>query len=625
METPRIENLESHVVDRIAAGEVVERPAHLVKELLENSLDAGATEIQIEVQNGGRNIVVTDNGVGIHPEDLGKALARHATSKIKASDDLWKLKSFGFRGEALASIASVSNFILSSRPRHAEWGREVKSQFGQVSPPVEVGHEFGTRVRVTELYENIPARLKFLKSSAAEISQIRSVVKAVGLSKPQVTFRFYVEDKLEFLWPRASGFLERARAVFGVEKIYAGEALREEGENWVKAHSVFCDPHHIAKTSKNIWLFAQGRWIQDKGLQAAVGEAYRNLLMHGEYPVCAVWVETAPENVDVNIHPAKSQVKFVDPSLVFRAVRASLRDELEKAPWIESPKKTSVYAIENSKPVSKPSPGVPEVSLFSEERTQFKQKLTLQQLQEMGILRSKQQSEVFAKVQETSSTRAPDPLDSLPFDETKPASVNLNSRYWSSLQVLGQAHLTYIICQSSEGVVLVDQHAAHERVQFERLLSSWRQGEAGLDIQEFLFPLEFSLAPEHVEALQSQTLEFAKLGLRLTAPSKNEIAIHSAPSSLKENALRKALEKAAFEIHDLGGGTGQIENVIGEFCALSACHSAIRAGQALSNLEAQALLQQMDEFPLSSFCPHGRPVSIQWSLASLEKDFGRRA
>jgi DNA mismatch repair protein MutL len=604
----QIEILPTSVVDQIAAGEVVERPAHLVKELLENSLDAGSTDISVEFSEGGRELTIVDNGTGISPKDLPKALARHATSKIRLSDDLWSLKTFGFRGEALASIAAVSRLSLSSKAKDGD-GARLESEFGNIAGTETVGHAQGTRVQVSQLFANVPARLKFLRSQAAESGQIKSVLKALALAHPSVTFRVTQDGESVFLWPQTVSRLERAKQIFQVQNLYEGTAEREG----VRAYAVFSDPHTTVKSSKQIWLFAQNRWIQDRSLQAAVMEAHRNLLMHGEYPLAAVWVEVDPAQIDVNIHPTKSQVKFLQPSLAFRAVQASLRDTLEKAPWIQQQsssgtKPPSAPFFSSRAPVRdySPNPSLndigslkfsdvvysrPQESFLSDhESIQFKQKLNI----------SNQPSEI--------STQMPSSI------------VDSAKGYWSSLQVLGQAGLTYLICQSQEGIVFVDQHAAHERVLFERLMSAWRGQK--MEVQEFLFPVAIDLTPEKLEGLMKAESDIQKLGITIEALGPATVGVRAAPAMLKESALASSLDKTAQEILD-HGGSFQVEKLIGDLCALMACHSAIRAGQAQSVPEMKALLEQMDEFALSSFCPHGRPVSVNYSFHRLERDFGR--
>jgi len=579
--TMSIEILASEVVDQIAAGEVVERPAHLVKELLENSLDAGSTDISVEFSEGGREVTVVDNGQGISAEDLSKALARHATSKIRQSDDLWKLSTFGFRGEALASIAAVSKLSLSSKSISSESGARIISEFGRINSSEGVGHTQGTRIQISDLFGNMPARLKFLKSASAETSQIKTVIKAMALSHPQVSFRVTQDRELISLWPKVATKLERAQQIFEMQELFEGSAERDG----VKASAIFASPSNTVKSSRQIWMFAQNRWIQDRSLQAAVMEAYRNLLMHGEYPIAAVWVETDPAEIDVNIHPSKSQVKFANSSLAFRAVQASVRDTLEKAPWIPKSLSENVGQAIQSYSQQQPQPVIEPLKFADQEfsRIQFKQK-----------------------------SHFVEPASVAPMPQ--------KTGHWSSMQVLGQADLTYLIGQTDKAVVFVDQHAAHERVMFEKLMSAWR-GQP-VDVQDFLFPLAMDLSMDKMEVLLRCSADLQKLGIEIESLGPATLGIRSAPAALKESALVTALEKMSQEILD-HGGSYQIEKTIADLCASMACHSAIRAGQAQTTEEMQALLQQMDEFPLSSFCPHGRPVSVEYPFSKLERDFGR--
>ena len=583
-----ISALSSSVIDQIAAGEVVERPAHLVKELVENSLDAGATKITVEYRNGGRSVKVTDDGYGISENQLDLALARHATSKIKESEDLWKLKSFGFRGEALASIAAVSKLTLISKPKSQKSAAVLKSDFGQKQSLENVGGSEGTSILIDELFANVPARMKFMKNAAAENSKIRSSLKALALAHPQVEIKVLQEGELIFFWPAQKSKLERVKQVLEIENVYEGFAERGS----VKAHAIFTDPRTVQKTSRDLWFFAQDRWIQDRSLQAAVMEAYRHLLMHGEYPTAVVWVETKPDEIDVNIHPSKSQVKFADASLAFRAVQASIRDVLEKAPWLPQ---TAVTAAVPS--FSYAEPEVQNLKFESEDlgRTQYAQKNW--SVQEPKV-------EYRAPVQPQAAV---------------PASPQRTS-YWSQLQVLGQTNLTYILSQSQTELVIVDQHAAHERVNFEKLMSAWKGGK--IDVQDYLFPLAIDLTPEQAEALLHEKESIEKLGISIESLGPSTIGVRSAPLLLKETAVNTALQKMAFELVE-HGGSFSLEKKIGDILATMACHSSVRAGQALSTEEMQSLLGSMDEFPLSSFCPHGRPVSVNYSFASLEKDFGR--
>lgn len=579
--------LSSEVIDQIAAGEVVERPSHLVKELVENSLDAGAKKISIDFSEGGRNIKVTDDGKGIASDELALALERFATSKISQTDDLWKLHTYGFRGEALASIAAVSRLTLTSKTENQEQASRLVSEFGKKSSVDSIGGVLGTKIHIKDLFENVPARLKFMKSAGGEHSQIKLTLKALALCRPDVEFQILEEGELLFLWSPCADHRARAEQVLGVRNLYSAQKSRDG----VDVDVAFSSPSEVAKTSRQIWLFVQDRWIQDRSLQAAVIEAYRNLLMHGEYPIVAAWLKTSPENIDVNIHPTKSQVKFADPQAAFRALHSCLRESLEKAPWqqvktssILSPQKDFVGMTENLGFTG---------STFSQ--IQYQQKsLNL----------------------DSSSDLARAMIG----DERKVISSGQALGTWSRLQVLAQAHLTYLVCQTDDRLVFVDQHAAHERVLFERLMSSWRGG--GKEVQEYLFPLALDLSQAQTEALLSQSSALSQLGVSIESLGPQTVGVRAAPASLKESALSEALQKMAFEIVE-SSGSFAIEKLIGDLCARLACHSAVRAGQSLGLDQMKNLLLEMDEFPLSGFCPHGRPVSVDYPIYELEKDFGR--
>jgi DNA mismatch repair protein MutL len=613
----KIQVLPPEVVDQIAAGEVVERPAHLVKELVENSIDAGATSVHVEFFDGGRIVKVIDNGRGISPEDMPKALQRFATSKIAKTEDLWKLNTFGFRGEALASISAVSKLTLTSRRKGDEKAHQLRSEFGRSRPLEEVGGSFGTTILIESLFENTPARLKFLKSDAAENGAVKTTLKAMALSHFKVEFRIQENGKLIHFWPACKSRKDRVEQVLEIKPLYIGEAHRES----VRAYAVFADPHNVGKTTKNIWLFAQNRWVQDRSLQAAVNEAFRNLLMHGEYPIAVIWVDTDPDAIDVNIHPTKSQVKFQDASLAFRAVAGALRSTLELAPWLpQAQRPRSSDSISETSPANyKTTEGLqnyavgsssaPENFAFNDSRlksTQFQKK--------DFIFSSMNVSEPRVSYQSLSESAAA--RENLRANEDQQDALG----YWSSLEVLGQANLTYIVTQSKDGLIFVDQHAAHERVAFEKLMGSWRGGK--IDIQDFLFPLAVDMSPEKVEALLLIAPDIQKLGVDIEALGPGTLGVKAAPLFIKDSILSGVLDKMATEMLDQGGSFS-LERVVGDICATMACHSVVRAGQALGLEQMRSLLKEMDQFPLSSFCPHGRPVSVEYPFYKLEKDFGR--
>ena len=645
--------LPSDVVDQIAAGEVVDRPAHLVKELVENALDAGATSVEIEFDQGGRRVRVTDNGRGIAESELALALARHATSKIVAADDLWSLQSFGFRGEALASIAAVSRLSLQSRKQGSDDAYQVKSEFGKISAPERTGGNPGTTILIEELFTNIPARLKFLKSETAETTQIKATLRALALANEKVEFRLRTKGKLENVWPAAESFLERVKQVLDLKKLYSNSFSYNEHV----AEIVFASPHDVTGNARSITTFVQKRWVQDKGLQSAVADAYRGLLMHGEFPIAVVRLQVPNGEVDVNIHPTKSQVKFREQQNAFRAVNRCLREALERAPWLEADEKAAAVSASSAplrpdafltaradmpskklsvadltRPyqgpaldVSETKPDLSNSPLFSTGRfdaPEF-QSVSFKQKQDT-VQAAVENHAVSAEVDRLKfqSAIAPTAVENLvrAVAESVPFAPEKKAGPWSKLQVLGQANLTYIIAQDQNRMVLVDQHAAHERVAYERLMRAWTGGT--VDVQTLLIPLTIDLESDGAEALVSVAPELEKLGVGIDQMGPQSVAIRSRPLLISESALAKALTTLAREISEKGGSFA-LEKKIGDLCATMACHSVVRAGQALSIEQMRSLLVQMDEFPLSSFCPHGRPVSVDYPYSKLERDFGR--
>ncbi len=621
-----IKQLKTDVIDKIAAGEVVERPSHLLKELLENSLDAAADRIEIDVDEGGKTLCVLDNGRGVLPAEIPLVFARHATSKILEAEDLWKLDTFGFRGEAVASISAVSQLDFTSRHEGEEQAFRVKSEFGQLTPIMEASLPVGTRVQVTGLFNNIPARLKFLKSDSAELTQIKNVVKAMALQHPHVEWKLKSKGKLVFIFPKTDSLLERAKVVLETDRLFQSDFKFED----FHATVIFSDPSQVVKVSRQIWIFVQNRWVQDKGLQAAVMEAYRSLLMHGQYPIAVVSLQCPADQVDVNIHPTKSQVKFLDSKKAFRAVYHGLREAIEKAPWQKStPKAERTFnAIEENQNFSD--------SAF--EKVHFKQKsqslrqetkpfvngprITLQDWKNEALeregLSSRADCQSHKEFQFKSETS---PLESRGFSIFSEAEPATSSSYWSQLQVIGQLDLTYIIAQDKDRFVLVDQHAAHERVAFERLMRDWNLGQ--VPIQSLLIPLVLDLDSDEVETLLGMSPDLQKMGIEIEQAGPESVAISSLPSYIKESGLVEALKKIAREVIEQGGSFA-MEKTLTDIFATMACHSVVRAGQALSLQEMNQLLKDMDEFPLSGFCPHGRSVSLEFTFARLEKDFGRR-
>ncbi len=596
----KIQVLPPDVVSQIAAGEVLDRPANLVKELVENSLDAGATEIEVEYAKGGREVSVRDNGFGIVADEMPLALQPHATSKILTTADLYSLNSFGFRGEALASVAAVSQLTMTSRRVEASTGYRLQCDFGKQEAPVEVSARLGTEMRVRELFSNVPARLKFLRSEAAEHGQIKSTLKALALANPTVGFSVRSSTSLVYHWPAGATALKRAQQVLESDALYFGESEKDG----VRVEVIVGSPQDAAQVNRNMWFFAQGRWIQDRSLTAAVMESYRNLLMHGEYPAAVVKVTVPAEAIDVNVHPTKSSVKFKDPQSVFRAVNHTIRQVLEKSPWLSSSELQVTTNGGESRHPSQSAPPIQENLKFGGadfERTHYNTKVfPLAEVREALTRYSPQSAEVEIAPQ-------------------MPAATPQEFR-WADLQAVGQVNHTYIVAQSQEALYLVDQHAAHERVVFERLMESFRLGR--IEVQNLFLPIVLDLSAAEVEALIGARPSLESMGVSLEQMGPERVAVQAIPTLASDRAVTHALTKLA---SDLCQQTGErvFERMLGDIFASMACHSVVRAGQALSVAEMQSLLEQMDQYPLSSFCPHGRPVFTKRKFTEIEREFGR--
>ena len=605
-----IQKLPNEVINQISAGEVVERPAGLVKELIENSLDAGATKLEIHFSDGGRFVQIKDNGHGIRSADLLLAVSPNSTSKISSVSDIWSINSYGFRGEALASIAEVSDLTLISRPEEQKLAGQLRIEFGKKSRVESVNSKQGTIVIVKNLFEKIPARLKFLKSEASETALIKNTIKAMALSHPEVEFRVLHKNKLLFYWPEAENLQKRVEAILSLKEPFYTRTKYQDME----VEAVFCAPNQTASNRKQMWFFVDGRWVEDTTIYSAVIGAYRGLLMHGEYPIVVLKLLCPHEDLDVNIHPAKSKIRFKNSSPVFKAVHHCLRSVLEKAPWLKNK-----MSAPDEQELTFPNKEFNQVSFEQKsfEQKTFKPKAThlaaFQKTEPMTPILKRLKMEAIPESVSTKSRET--------YSKDFCSKDFCSKDFWSSLSVLSQAHLTYVIAQNREAIIFIDQHAAHERVLYEKLMLSWNTGKG--EIQNRLIPLALDLDESLVKAIFSVQKELKKLGLEVERSGPDGLVIHSAPSILKDVALQKSLIKLADEIRSLGGSFA-LENKISDLCATMACHSAIRAGKALSLKEMQELLIQMDEFPLSSFCPHGRPVFVEYALSRLEKDFGRR-
>ncbi|MBE8163267.1 MAG: DNA mismatch repair endonuclease MutL [Bdellovibrionaceae bacterium] len=610
-----IKILSNQTVNQMAAGEVVERPAHLVKELIENSLDAKATSIEVVIDDGGQFVQVIDNGAGIQKNDLALALTPHATNKISCIEDLWKLHSFGFRGEALASISSISDCKVSSFFEGQKKAYSIDSSFGAISSPQISGNQIGTTVVIKNLFKNLPARLKFLKSPAAEVTKIKAMFKALALSYSNVSFKLKTKKELVFLFSAQKNSIDRVKEIFSLDFIY--EANYKDEEFTVQAW--YASPEHTQKTSKQIWIFVQDRWVKDRALQKAITDAYRQFLMHGEYPMVVLKVFCKPEDIDINIHPSKAEVKFQNPGGAYKAVLRALRSSIERAPWLQdilkdkgmsTVQESSLYSSSNYS-VKKNSQKIENLSFKSDNflSTQYNQ--------------LPKHNTVVLESETNYEPISVDCKDDYKKDFVKDSSNSFNKDSkeklkWKNLQVLTQVDSTYIVTQSNEAIIFIDQHAAHERVLFERLYKNWKASK--IVSQNLLIPIELKFSKEKNQLLFEYKNDLKKLGVFLKKID-NTITLAAVPQFIKESSILEAFSLMLEELEEQSDSF-VLEQKISHIFATMACHSAIRAGKILNIEQMKDLLVQMDENQ-SSFCPHGRPVFVKYPFSKLEKDFGR--
>ena len=594
METSRIHRLEAQLANQIAAGEVVERPGSALKELVENSLDAGATQISVKVTEGGAKLLeVADNGKGIHPEDLLLALDRHATSKIRKTEDLFAISSWGFRGEALASIGAVSRITLSSRQASESMGREIICEGGVVREDRRVARPVGTTVRVEDLFFNTPARKKFQKSVGAESTYCAQTFHRLALSSPECAMEFENNGEKIFSYPARASTAARVADVY---RLAWKLPLEEKDLVEIQAKS---DPlalrawilpsKYFIPSSRGILLYVNQRSVKDKLLLQAVTTAAREVIFGSLMPQLVLELETPPDAVDVNVHPAKAEVRFRDSGHVF----AFVRKHIEKA--LAEDRRGSV-----SFPTQE-SPAAPEPAGLFAPSTHFHQKIS-----------PSLETESFSSALEPMEHQAYAP---------PPA--------YSGPQFLGTIRNTYLICQDEEGLILVDQHAAHERVTYEKLKKTQF---SSAQASRLLIPIQVELPREWLDRLESEFDRFADLGLQLDRTSPTVLAVRELPVYLMKangapafsvgNFLRSLMEDWQ-DNQDETVLAEKFRSRLLEQLATQSCHGSVRAGQNLSSMEAMALLQQMSETDFSGHCPHGRPTTVRFRWAEIERLFKR--
>ncbi len=604
----RIHILPPVVADQIAAGEVVERPASVVKELVENSLDAGARRVQVAVEEGGVALVcVTDDGEGMSREDAVLALRRHATSKLRTAEDLRAIRTLGFRGEALPSIASVSRLTLTTRRAEDAVGTQVRTEAGAAPVVSEVGCPAGTRIEVRDLFFNVPARLKFLRRPSTELGHVQRIVSRMAACRPDVHFSLDHSGRTLLECPAERNLADRLVALMGTG--VADHLFEVYLDGPVCVRGYLSDPNWTRTNTNELYTYVNGRYVRDRVLFRAITAAYGTALPRGRYPAGALFVDLDPHLVDVNVHPTKIEVRFVRSGEVFAAVQRAVRMMVAAAPWIERPRGED-HAPESSEGVAeteiwmpheaRPSPPAPSP----------------------GAL-------------ELRPAATPPTPQRLPFGSRRPeealeravpglyAGANPQERavVFGELRYVGQLHRTYLVCEDDDGIVLVDQHAAHERVHYERL----RQGiaEASLRSVQLLVPAVVQLDAARRGALEEYGEVLRAAGFELEPFGEDAWAVRAVPAILEGRDVEAAVRALLDDLAQWGAGHALAAR-IDRTCATAACHAAVRAGDALSPQQVHAIFAELDRIPYAANCPHGRPVLVRRPWAEVERWFGRR-
>lgn len=597
----RIRILPEQLTNKIAAGEVVERPASVVKELVENALDAGATEIVVEIEDGGRRLIrVADNGCGMSREELLLSLERHATSKIITDADLFNLSSLGFRGEALPSIASVSRFSLASREKGSIEGAEVYAEGGKIIDVKSCGMPTGTVVTARNLFFNTPARLKFMKSRETESGHVGEIINRLALSRPDIRFIYSVDNKMVYRLP-AGDLPARARELFGSELSRELCPLAVTIDEFTM-YGLLGTPAASRSTTGSIYTYINGRYVKDRVVQHAIMQGYKNVLERGRYPVLVLFIELPAGDVDVNVHPTKHEVRFREQSKVHAVIQGAVAEHLQAAPGLAGGRGLPLRAA-----ASAASPA------GSSRIAEVKESL----LRYSGVMPTAVAGS-FPRYGESRAAEAPPAAATQP--AAAPAPAQTSSEGFSSLRIIGQFKSAYILCQDDADLLIIDQHAAHERVVFEQLRSSFRKGR--IEGQRLLFPETVALSPLEVETLKMHAATLERLGFTLEEFGHNTWLLTAIPLLLAKQNYRQSLLDILAELSGFGSST-HLEEKCDELLATVACHSVVRGEWHLSAAEIQHLLQQMDQTDFAANCPHGRPVISRITLKEIEKMFRR--
>ena len=608
--TPTIHVLPDALASQIAAGEVVERPASVVKELVENSLDANATRCDVAIVGGGvTKISVVDDGDGMSEADAKLCLGRHATSKLTRFEDLNTIASYGFRGEALPSIASVSRFTLRTRPRGEEAGLELKSDAGAEPAWRPVGTAPGTIIEVDDLFYNVPARRKFLRSTGTESGHVTETVELAALARPDVSFTVTRDGRRARQWLRANGREERVRQVIDDDEL--AQCLGERGPLRVEAY--LSSPERARQGALGLFVFVNNRPIRHRAVAASVAHAYGSVLERGRYPRGVVFLDLPPQLVDVNVHPQKAEVRFADPRAVTDALYSIVSKTLAQR-FALTPPERSHWGAGHQATTRADAAG--SVGTWSRPRATE------------GLRPSPipipQESAPQAEASAATASVEVEPLDMLlqvseAVSAAQPATTKVTTQ-WSALKFLAQVRQTYLVCEGPEGICVLDQHAAAERVMFAKLRDQYQAREVAS--QALLFPVTLQLSSDEIELLEQHAGDIKAMGLEVRVRGRDMVSVHSVPRLLQRGSAERLLGDLLTEL----GRTGArgFSDAIDKALATMACHAAVRAGDVVGRDEAVALLAALEGTDFAAYCPHGRPIVAFLSWSELERRVGRR-
>ena len=627
----KIIQLSPHVANLIAAGEVVERPASVMKELLENAVDAGATAVTAEIRDGGMTFLrVTDNGCGMLPEDAKNAFLRHATSKLRTAEDLAAIFTMGFRGEALAAIASVSRIDLLTKPTGALSGTSICLEAGTVTEESEAGCPEGTTIIVRDLFYNTPARMKFMKSDVVEGSRVAAAVQLQAIAHPQVAFRFLRDGKEVLSTPGTGKLLDAVYSIYGKE---SGKMAQVESHWEGYSLTGFVSRPTDARPSRNMQtFFVNGRPVKSRLMMAALEEAYRNRIMVGKFPACVLQLQLPATAVDVNVHPAKTEVKFLNEKAVFDCIHYGVLGALNKTP--DRPEvqfKASVQPL-SSAPAHSSPPAPPAHKQSSNQQSFFRTMTSAEYQAFTGAIQNAPKpnpisaAATYAAVEQSAPAVLHEPVTLPPvFTAPQPEPVAAEEPQQQMLDMpvaapwryVGELYRSYVIVEQGDDAFLIDKHAAHERILFDKL----KENPEAITSQALLTPIPCHLDPAACGALLANRELLDQLGFEIDTLGENTVVLRQIPMDLEEADAADAIESLASDL--LAGKRENPASVRDTLLHTVACKAAIKAGWHTDEKELLVLIEQVMAREDLKYCPHGRPICITLSKKQLEKQFKR--